>query len=345
MLLPFCSCVSIKARLESRNFDPPIYLGTLANIGFISKIKLGKPGGGGGTFDGLTRAIGNIAGLIGIVDFPFSLTLDTLLLPTDLLFGPGAIIAKEPSKFYLYRNMQDAAYNAYSEIAKDVGVRYTLEHHGYSYRATQSMLIFTFILDSDIEGFSEKGQVLYEIQHTRCYWKDEKGDRKFVYSVFWLNPKNQRLLFQFLPSKSNSIQHSVFASSREHSKSIRKYFSERLAVEVCFARPKFPNYRDNPNVRMTGEEATNAVVLAREKYREITGDYPAESLNVFATMKFVLFDGDVDPPPKSFNNHRVEVLITEPSQSFANGILKAMFWIEPTTNANVTVEVLYPIIR
>ena len=342
--LSLCSCVSIAVRLESRNGDPPrIYPGTVVNVGLISEIKPPLKGYQG--FYGLTVALSRLFGGIAIIDFPFSFVLDTVLLPTDLLFGPGAIIAEEPSGSRLLDIMKSTAYNAYREIAEGMGVRYKFQSHRYG--GQNLVRIFAFTLDSEIESFSGKEQVLFEVRHTTRYWNDEEGRRILVYSVFWLNPKNQKLLFRHLPAESDSIQSPIFTSSRKHAKSIRKHFSERMAVAACDTRLTFPspNYRYVEGSWISGAEATNAVRIAREKYREITGDYPGESLDVYATEKFVLFGGDTDPPPKSLNTHRVEVLITEPSPSPPNNILKAMFWIDPTTHDNPVVEVLYPINR
>ena len=78
------SCSSIAIRGDARKMFPPpsrVYPGTQNNMRLIKD---------DGYFKGISK-------LCGTVDFPFSLVLDTLLFPTDLLFGPGAIIAEKPS--------------------------------------------------------------------------------------------------------------------------------------------------------------------------------------------------------------------------------------------------------
>jgi len=236
--------------------------------------------------------------------------------------------------------MQKTVFNVYKKMSNDTGVRFNVDHFDKKLR------FYAFTLDSNIEGFAEKGQVLYEVRHTVKHWNDPryigsgKSMQTLAYSIFWLNPKNQKLLILFLPTETTSIYHSILTTTKEHSKLIRKYFSEPLAVEVSAMRPNFTKPFEGS--RMTSEEATNSVMVAREKYREITGVHP-DAFHVNATEKFLLFSGDKVPPPPSHDNYRIEVLITEPSPLIPNGILKAMFWIEPTTNANPVVEVLYPV--
>ena len=339
------SCMSVYTRLEARNEQiPRIYPGTHTNINNIDEMTKTPPSSGRGSgFHNLNYCVTDCLGYIGISDFLFSLALDTVLLPTDLVFGSGRIIATEPSGYTLRTRMNDSAYGAYRAIANDIGVRYSFEPHGHA--AQHSLYMYAFTLDSDIEGFARRKQVLYEVRHTNNYWRDANGRRMLTYSVFWLNPRTQKIMFLFLPSDSHSMRYSVSCVPSRQTVPLKKYYSEMKAMEVCETFPAFPKRMHEFWEYGPSNEVINAVAVARDKYREITGEYPDEKLRIFSTGKFNLFDGDKDPPPNSLKNHRIEVLITEPFPPLWNGVLKAKFWIEPTTNANPVVEVLYPIIN
>ena len=77
------SCTSLRTRMAVQNsyyFDPYSYIGTKENVKiFYTGLIWGSP-------NYMTRSL---------LDLPFSFTLDTLLLPTDLIFAPGVIIGQD----------------------------------------------------------------------------------------------------------------------------------------------------------------------------------------------------------------------------------------------------------
>ncbi len=73
------SCMSMHERTQLRTSSDETYIGALSDLGHIL----------GGLWFGESGYI-----LLGLVDLPFSFVFDTLLLPTDLLAGPGALIGQ-----------------------------------------------------------------------------------------------------------------------------------------------------------------------------------------------------------------------------------------------------------
>ena len=95
------SCASIFTRRVAGNEPelPRIYPGVTTSLHFIGIMPDSASHINNDPFAFVACAFGGI----GIIDLPFSFALDTILLPTDLIFGPGAIIAvpkpKQPSEF------------------------------------------------------------------------------------------------------------------------------------------------------------------------------------------------------------------------------------------------------
>ena len=78
------SCTSIIQRQEARSPNhKSVYPGASKNFKYV----IGAP-----FYTLCFGPVGLLGCSIGVIDFPFSFALDTLLLPTDLILGPGAII-------------------------------------------------------------------------------------------------------------------------------------------------------------------------------------------------------------------------------------------------------------
>ena len=81
------SCVSIYQRRDAQSTkEKDIYPGASESLGAVFAAPIfafyfGEP-------------LFALASPLYLIDLPFSIALDTLLLPTDLIFGPGAIINK-----------------------------------------------------------------------------------------------------------------------------------------------------------------------------------------------------------------------------------------------------------
>jgi len=345
----FTSCASIIVRRHINDTDfqvTRVYPGTTRSIDLIGEMRW--PGGqyGPGAFFAMLDCM---AGGFAIVDLPFTFALDTVLLPTDLIFGPGKIIGApppEPSAWQLRENTLETIFQSYRALSQDMGVRYRISDNLLP--TGKKFCVYEVTLDSAISGFSEAGQTLYEFRYYNYAWGNiGHYHLRLVYSVFWLHPDNSKILFLFQPSEPETAPHSIVLPSPEHAVSIRECFGKMSAAAV--PGHVFTDLRNTytaPNqsiILMTSEEETNAVLAVRKKYRELTGSYPDDSWSVKALGKFMPFAGDIDPPPRTLTDSRIEVLVTEPHPTLRNGILKAMMWVGSSSDTNAFVEVLYPI--
>jgi len=94
------SCMSVSARRNphiNSPAQPKVYPGLETMFNFSGATK--NNGGFEFVFPWYVQIVGGTIGLVLFtVDFPLEIVLDTVLLPTDLIFAPGAIIGKETSQ-------------------------------------------------------------------------------------------------------------------------------------------------------------------------------------------------------------------------------------------------------
>ena len=127
------SCMTIDMRKNARYHPPPNpYPG-------IRTLFAQNSGGGGGGFRLNPNTlfeyclVGIIIGTVAVVvitDIILEITIDTVLLPTDLLFSPGAIIAEEPYGSRLQDVLKNTTYNAYKKMLKTwvCGIIFTVDN-------------------------------------------------------------------------------------------------------------------------------------------------------------------------------------------------------------------------